>query len=349
MMDQRNKYAPKGISTDFVGGEQVDPDVREKVLKGKVQLVFITPESIIRNDTYRNMLLSAAYQENMVALVVDEAHCIKTWGTKFRTTFSEIGTLRSLIPRQVKILALTATATTETFSIVSKTLSMQAPNLISLPPQRDNIIYEVVGKVTKEIFISRLSQELRHKKTSFPKTVVYVRKYPDCYGIFNLLKFKLGADMTYPSGYPDAAQFRLLDMFSSVATTTKKEEVLELFSQSGGHLRLIVSTTAFGMGIDCGDIRRIIHWGIPANLEEYVQECGRAGRDGRPSVAVLYQGVGGRDATAGMKSYVNNSSRCRRIMLFEEFIAFRRQNIGVSGCKCCDLVAIVCECVSCST
>ena len=71
----------------------------------------------------------------MVALVVEEAHCIKTWGSKFRTTFSEIGALRSLIPSQVKILALTATATTKTFSIVSKTLSMQAPNLITLPPR----------------------------------------------------------------------------------------------------------------------------------------------------------------------------------------------------------------------
>ena len=100
----------------------------------------------------------------MVALVVEEAHCIKTWGSKFRTTFSEIGALRSLIPSQVKILALTATATTKTFSIVSKTLSMQAPNLITLPPQRGNIHYEVVGKVTREIFTSRLSQELQYKK-----------------------------------------------------------------------------------------------------------------------------------------------------------------------------------------
>ena len=76
MMDQREKYAPKGISSEFVGGDQTDPIVIKKILEGAVQLVFITPESIIENTLYRNMLLSQPYIDRLVALVVDEAHCV---------------------------------------------------------------------------------------------------------------------------------------------------------------------------------------------------------------------------------------------------------------------------------
>ena len=79
MMDQRTKFSPKGIETEFVGEDQHDDDVVKRVIRGKVQLVFISPESLITNAQYRNMLLSKVYKENLVALVVDEAHCVKTW------------------------------------------------------------------------------------------------------------------------------------------------------------------------------------------------------------------------------------------------------------------------------
>ena len=86
----------------------------------------------MKNKAYRNMLLSPPYQERLVALVVDEAHCVKTWGDEFRTVYSEIGNLRNLIPNSVHILALTATATTETFHVVSKRLSIDHPYLVAL-------------------------------------------------------------------------------------------------------------------------------------------------------------------------------------------------------------------------
>ena len=82
-----------------------------KVLNGNVQLVYISPEM---NKTYRSMLLSPQYQKNLVALVIDEAHCVKTWGDSFRKAFAEIGDLRSIVPSLVNVLALMATATKET-------------------------------------------------------------------------------------------------------------------------------------------------------------------------------------------------------------------------------------------
>ncbi len=147
MMDQRQKFSPSGLTTEFICGEQTDPLVRERVKKGEVQLVFITPESVIENQTYRNMLLSPPYRKSLVALVVDEAHCVKVWGDEFRTAFAQIGDLRSLIAKKVKIMALTATATTETFYVVTSRLSMDNPKLIALPPSRENIMYHFHPKI----------------------------------------------------------------------------------------------------------------------------------------------------------------------------------------------------------
>ena len=106
MMDQHSKYSPRGLCTEFIGEAQNDTKARQRVLDGEAHLIFITPESIMQNKANRDMLPSPPYQEKLVALVVDEAHCVKTWGDEFRTVFSEIGNLRSLIPNSVHILAL---------------------------------------------------------------------------------------------------------------------------------------------------------------------------------------------------------------------------------------------------
>ncbi len=79
MLDQCDKLKPLGLATDFVGEAQNDPKVTQRVLEGKTQLVHISPEAILKNCRYRHMLLSEAYQQNLMALAIDEAHCIKTW------------------------------------------------------------------------------------------------------------------------------------------------------------------------------------------------------------------------------------------------------------------------------
>ena len=253
------------------------------------QAVFITPECIITNKTFRNMLLSVPYQEKLVALVIDEAHCIKTWGDEFRQTFSEIGNLCSVIPTTVNVLVLTAIATTETFYVVRKGLSMDNPRLVALPPCRDNISYTVHSKTDVDKLTDWIIIELNDKRKTFP---IYVRSSTDCSSIYVLLKRKLGPTFTKPPGCPNVTGYRIIDML----TEQKKDEVLQSFSAIDGVLRLVIATTAFGMGIDCPDIRRIVHWGIPSTMEEYVQEAGRCGRDGNPSTAILYEGKGGKHA-----------------------------------------------------
>ena len=99
-------------------------------------------------------------------------------------------------------------------------------------------------------------------------------------------------------------------------THVYKNEVLHSYSGIGGNLRFVIATTAFRMGIDCPDIRRIIHWGVPSNAEGYVQETGRCGRDGKSLSAILYP-VKEKHSNLQMKSYVHNETVCRRRLLFK--------------------------------
>ncbi len=307
-MDQTAKYSPRGLSTEFVGESQVDSEATRRVLEGRVQLVYISPESIINNSSFRRMLLSPRYKEKMVALAVDEAHCVKNWGDEFRVCFSKIGDLRSLLPTHVNVLALTATATEKTMEVVTQRLALRDLAIVALPPNRPNIMYRVQPLQSLEEITSAFSDNLRRQRIDYPKTVVFCQKYKDCSDLYLTIRNKLGRDFTHPQDYPDVHQFRLVDMYTRVSTIPMREKVLSTFTMPGSTLRLLIATTAFGMGVDCRDIRCIVHWGVPSDVEQYVQETGRAGRDGLQAHAVLHQGKIGRHAREGMKKYVDNNS-----------------------------------------
>ena len=336
MIDQRAKFSPRGLRVEFVGEAQTDSLTERRVLKGHVQLLYISPESAICNSKYRSMFMSPPYRENLVTLAVDEAHCVTTWGNDFRTAFSLIGELRSVFPRSTRVLALTATATPDTVRVVSQRLSMVDPNIVALPPYRENIFYKINQKIDVEAFAESMCTELRSRGVLFPKTVVYVRTYSDCCDIYMSLKHKLGPDITEPSNYPNTEEFRVLDMFTRVLTAEKKDSVLANFAQRNGKLQLLIATTAFGMGVDCPDIRRIVHWGIPATLEEYIQETGRAGRDGKPSVAIVYPAKRSKNTSPMALHYESNTTVCRRRLLFKEFLLYSESDI-LNVSECCDI------------
>ncbi len=346
MMDQAAKFSPRGLATDFVGEAQMDSAATKRVVDGHAQLVFISPESIVTNPRFRNMLLSARYREKLVAVAVDEAHCVSKWGDKFRVAFARIGDLRSLVPTNVKMLVLTATATPETVRVVSERLSMKNVVVVALPPNRPNIMYKVQPLQNLEHFTTSLSTDLRRRGIAFPKTVIFCQKYTDCAQLYLVIRKKLGSAFTHPCGYPDLPQFRLVDLYTRVSTVHMRESILNTFTKSGSTLRLLVSTTAFGMGVDCRDIRTIIHWGVPADVEQYVQETGRAGRDGIQAEAVLHNGKIGIHTSLGMRNYVENTSVCRRVLLLGNFLLYSNDNI--SKCKCCDLCSQICTCITCS-
>ena len=355
MLDQAEKFNKLGISTELVGEAQTNPVSRRRVLQGEVQIVLISPESLILNVKYRDMLMSQQYKNHMIALVVDEAHCVRTWlankfygtfgiictifyrGDQFRKTFAVIGELRSLIPETTHVMALTATATTLTFKIVSERLGLKDPVVTAKSCNRRNIKLEVKPKQKLESFCETLAMNIRSNKLDYPRTIIFCSSYTACTSLYQTIVECLGEDATNPPGYPDLPDYRYLTMFTRASTQQMKEKVMSLFSKEGGTLRLVIATAAFSMGVDCPDVHQVIHWGAPSGLEQYVQEIGRAGRDGVQSQAILIEGTN-RHTEATMREYLKNTTKCRRQELFKAFIMFEADD-SVTPNNCCDICA----------
>ena len=255
-------------------------------------------------------------------------------GDKFRTAFAQLGQLRSIIPSNVKVMCLTATATYGTFNAVCKHLSLVNPIIIGCPPHRDNIAYNVKPLPSVEDFCNEVTEEIKRYRLDYPKTVIFFRNYTDCSTLYHQLRIKLGKDFTFPPMYPDFHQFRLIEMYTRASTLEMKEKVLSSLCNDKGNLRVVLATTAFGMGIDCPDIRSIIHWRPPGSLEEYAQESGRAGRDGLHSSATLLYGKVGRFVDEQMREYATNNTMCRRQSLFKHFML---SDPNYVKCKLCDV------------
>ena len=195
-------------------------------------------------------------------------------------------------------------------------------------------------------FSSELAEELRLLKSAFPKTLVFCSNYDNCSQLYLLLQSTLGRYFTDPPGYPNLHVFWLIEMYTRACLPHMKEKVLSSFSTAGSKLRLVVATTAFSMGIDCADIRRVYHYGPPSCVEQYVQETGRAGRDGLLSQAILLYGKPGRFAEEEMKLYGENTTQCRQRILFQNFICHDHEVINPL-CICCDVCARICQCKTC--
>ena len=159
------------------------------------------------------------------------------------------------------MLALTATATQETLQVASERLALKDVVVVALPPSRPNIMYKVQPLQNLEEFSISLSTGLRRLGAAFPKTVIFCQKYTDCSQLYLTIRRLLGVAFTHPSGYPDFHQFRLVELFTRVSTVPMREMILNSFTKPNSTLRLLIATTSFGMGVDCQDIRTVIHWG----------------------------------------------------------------------------------------
>ena len=170
-----------------------------------------------------------------------------------------MGSVRSLLPNEVKILALTATATQETLKRVVSRASMQDPAIIGLPPDRPNIKLSVQPCPSIPKMCEWLAKELLEKRTTTLKTVVFCRSLRHCADMCMILKRLLGKKITEP--LPDnMVQYRMVDVFTAASDTDVREEILVEFCKSNSNLRLLIASTAFGLGIDCMDIHRIINY-----------------------------------------------------------------------------------------
>ena len=275
------------------------------------------------------------------------AHCIVYFcrGDTFRTAFASIGEVRCLIPSNINIIALTATATLETFHVISRRLSLFKPVTVAISPNRMNIKLILQPSKSLKEFTQLVASKLKVQQKDYPKTVIFARSYQDCTNLYLNVSHSLGKYITYPDGYPNLLKYRLLTMYTRASTDNMKSSIMSIFTQENSTLRLVIATTSFSMGIDIPDIREIIHWGSPSDLEQYVQEIGRAGRDGKHSVAVLMFEKPNRYTTQGMRLYAECKAECRRKNLFSHFIQYTHDDNP--HCKCCDICELLCDCIIC--
>ena len=234
---------------------------------GDVKLLYIAPERI---DT---RIFHARVRKMEVSLVaVDEAHCISEWGYDFRPAYLKISRLREWLPR-TPFLAVTATATSLVLADIREHLKLDDPQVFRGSFARPNISFVVRHGENK------LEQMLRVIRGVAGSGIVYARTRKATEEIAEQLRAEGVAADFYHAGLG----FRM--------RASKQEAWLR------GEVRVIVATNAFGMGIDKADVRFVVHDQMPASLEAYYQEAGRAGRDGLPSYAVLlYNGMDARAA-----------------------------------------------------
>ncbi len=232
----------------------------DEILRGKYKLVYCAPERL-RQQSFVDALRRA----NVSMLVVDEAHCVSMWGHDFRPDYLFLGKCLPLLGKPT-VLALTATATPEMREEIAHQLGRPLRPVVA-SNYRANLYYEVETLADKEAKLRKLIQICKEESGS---GVIYARSRDACEEIAAVLRRSGVQASHYHAG-----------MSSEDRSRTQESFMLD-------RTRVIVATIAFGMGIDKSNVRWIVHFSPPDSLESYVQESGRAGRDGRPSRCILF-------------------------------------------------------------
>ena len=234
-------------------------------------------------------------------------------------------------------MALTATATAQTRKRVEALLGMRRPMLTYLSPCKPNIVYSVQTFDSISQTFEPLLKSVKEKRTLLPRVIIYCRKYLDCSNLYSFFKRGLAHEFTEPTDAPDVADFRMVDMFSSCTDETTKNKIIKLFTKQS-QLRIVIATVAFGMGINCPDVQEVVHFGSPDDVESYIQETGRAGRNGSLAYATLLKTSGWkRYVDEGMMRYLENDTECRRKMLFSQMEGYEGVLLE-TFCLCCDVM-----------
>lgn len=258
MLDQVSRLKQQGVRAACVHSGMRYAEVRqtlENTMHGGYKLLYVSPERL-QTELFRDY--SSEFEVSMIA--VDEAHCVSQWGHDFRPDYLKISGMRETFPN-VPLLALTATATHDVQADIIKQLNLRHAAVFKQSFARDNIFYDVRYSENKAGDAqSNAGRQCGIIYCRSRKQTEHVSKYMNQAGI---------TAVAYHAGM----------------SKDRREEAQQLWMS--GSAPLMVATTAFGMGIDKGDVRTVLHYDAPEHPEAYYQEAGRAGRDGKQSEAIL--------------------------------------------------------------
>ncbi len=260
MKDQISSLKDKGIKAVgiYSGQTKRTQDILlDNAIYGDVKFLFVSPERL------RTHLFRERFKKMNVSFVaVDEAHCISEWGHDFRPEYRMIADLKEIKP-DLTFLALTATATKSVVEDICLNLNIKKEQALVSSPIRTNLSYGVVRVDSKKELIASLV------KGQQGCIIIYVNTRKATKELERYL---------YERGQPSMA-------YHGGMNKKDRDKVSEAWTK--GEISVIVATKAFGMGIDKADVRKVIHYNVPQSLEAYVQEAGRAGRDGHSAEAIL--------------------------------------------------------------
>lgn len=263
MDDQRHTLDEIGITSCCYNSTVTQKSVLQKdILNGKYQFVYITPESLV---TMSDFLLRLKESIGISLIAIDEAHCISSYGFDFRKAYRKITFLKDILP-DTPILAVTATATKEVGRDICRVLRLDTDIPMKTSFDRPNLYIEFSkkGRRVEDDIVPIID---RYRKKNI---IIYCLTKKETDKIYDILKAK---DMD-------------VGRYHSGVDHEEKSETHKKFLE--GEIKIVVATIAFGMGINKSDVRVVIHYGSPKNIEGYYQEIGRAGRDGKKSYCYTF-------------------------------------------------------------
>ena len=263
MVEQGQEMENKGIPVAVFNSETTikkKSQLKMEIIEGSSKLIFMTPEFFTKSYDFIQDL-----RKNLLMVCIDEAHAVSTWGLDFRPGYTELGAIREWIP-EIPILTLTATASTKVRHDIYNILKLNEPELVIGNFDRPNLLIRVLQR-TNNVLDS--IENLLNKYIN-QYVIIYCKTRDDTDLVANDLRELGWKAESYHAGMNDK----------------NKKKVQQDFID--GKTKIMCATIAFGMGINIPEVRLVIHYNCPKNIESYYQEIGRAGRDGKPAECVLF-------------------------------------------------------------
>ncbi|MED3038670.1 DNA helicase RecQ [Bacillus thuringiensis] len=262
MKDQVDTLVQNGISATYINSSISNAEANQRIQlakQGHYKLLYVAPERLDSMEFVDQLI-----DMKIPMIAIDEAHCISQWGHDFRPSYLHIHRILDYLPEKPLVLALTATATPQVRDDICNTLGINQENTIMTTFERENLSFSVIKGQDRNAY---LSDYIRQNQKESGIIYAATRKVVD--QLYEDL-MKAGVSVSkYHAGMSD----------------NDRNEQQELFLRD--EVSVMVATSAFGMGIDKSNIRYVIHYQLPKNMESYYQEAGRAGRDGLDSACIL--------------------------------------------------------------